>query len=131
MVVLAAGGCGGDDPAPEPLTTTLPPPASASAVPVTPEGSGPALRDTREFVTAVRDGLDDVAAGRTDDELGLLGGLLCDRLAAGDTADAVVARARSLDTADAEAIDHATARELIKLAIDTVCLDQAGRVDEF
>jgi len=29
------------------------------------------------------------------------------------------------------ATDDATARELVKLAIDTTCLDQASRVDEF
>jgi hypothetical protein len=43
----------------------------------------------------------------------------------------VIAETRTLGTADAEATDEATARELVKLAIDTVCLDQAKRVDEF
>jgi hypothetical protein len=42
-----------------------------------------------------------------------------------------VAETRSLGTPDAEATDQATARELVKLAIDTTCPDQDRRVDEF
>jgi len=48
-----------------------------------------------------------------------------------NSAEDVQAEARSLGTLDAEATGGATARELVKLAVDTVCLDQAGRVPEF
>jgi hypothetical protein len=73
----------------------------------------------------------DVAAGRTDAEIAAVARTACRDLAARRSADDVVAQAQSLGTADAEATDQATARELVKLAIDTVCLDQARRVDEF
>jgi hypothetical protein len=73
----------------------------------------------------------DVAVDRRDEEIGAIAQQACASLAAGKSAAALVAETRSLGTADAEATDQATARELIKLAIDTVCPDQDGRVDEF
>ncbi|GAA4966246.1 DUF732 domain-containing protein [Actinoplanes utahensis] len=83
------------------------------------------------FVTVVKTELPAVAAGRTDQEIRAIGDTACDDLAAGGKADVIVATTRTLGTLDAEATDQATARELVKLAIDTICLDQSGRVDEF
>jgi hypothetical protein len=82
-------------------------------------------------VAVVRDRLPDVASGRTDDEIAAVATTACEALADGVPADDVTAAARSLGTADAEATDDATARELVKLAIDTVCLSQSSRVDDF
>jgi hypothetical protein len=73
----------------------------------------------------------EAASGRTDAEIAAVAVRACRGLAAGRSADDLLAEARSLGTVDAEATDPATARELVKLAIDTVCLDQAPRVDEF
>ncbi|WP_430782750.1 hypothetical protein [Actinoplanes sp. G11-F43] len=85
-----------------------------------PETAGP---DT--FVGVVRAQLPDIAAGRTDDQIQAIADTACAGLTAGKTGDAIVDTTRELGT------DHATARELIKLAIDRTCLDQAPRVDEF
>jgi hypothetical protein len=82
-------------------------------------------------VAVVRARVPDVANGRTDAEIAAVARTACRNLARGTSADDVVAQAQSLGTLDAEATDQATARELVKLAIDTVCLDQARRVDEF
>ena len=124
-VLLAAGGCsGGDDPAPVPPASPSLPSAAASP-------DGEPVADTREFVTAVQVGLPAIAANRSDEEISAIGAQICAGLGGGDPADDLVATTRSLNTADAEATDHATARELIKLAIDVACPDQAGRVDEF
>jgi hypothetical protein len=79
----------------------------------------------------VRGKLPQVAAGRADAEITAVATRACQALAADRSADEIVAETRSLGTLDAEATDQATARELVKLAIDTTCLDQARRVDEF
>ncbi len=135
--VLMLAGCGEDDRAAEaeagPATAT-----AATAAGSSPEGA-PAAGATVEsaragaagFVSVVRERLPEVAVDRRDDEIAAVAGQACASLAAGDDAETVVAGTRSLGTADAEAVDHATARELIKLAIDTVCPDQDRRVDEF
>jgi hypothetical protein len=73
----------------------------------------------------------DVAAGRTTSEIAAIATTACRSLRAGRPAERITAEARSLGTLDAEATDDATARELVKLAIDTTCLDQARRVDQF
>ena len=83
------------------------------------------------FVSVVRAQLPEVARDRADGDIQAIADSACADLAAGRSADDVVAATRSLGTLDAEATDQATARELIKLAIDTTCLDQAARVDEF
>jgi hypothetical protein len=107
-------------------------PASGSAV-----GSEAAATATRtaggatEFVAVVRARLPDVAADRLDDEIASVATTACAGLRKGTAAQTVVDVAKSLDTLDAEATDEATARELVTLAIDTVCPDQATRVDEF
>jgi hypothetical protein len=91
----------------------------------------PAPRRIGEFVKVVRARVPEVARGRSDAEIATVAVQACQSLAAGRSADRIVAEAQSLGTLDAEATDQGTARELVKLAIDTVCLDQAGRVDEF
>jgi hypothetical protein len=82
-------------------------------------------------VRVVRARTPDVAAGRTTAEIGAIATTACSSLRRGRPAEQIAAEARSLGTLDAEATDDATARELVKLAIDTTCLDQARRVDEF
>lgn len=129
LVALAVGGCGTDEPAVDP-TATVAPPAPASPPPSASRDPEP-VADTREFVTAVRVGVPDVAAYRSDEEIGAIGAQICAGLVGGDPAGDLVATTRALNTADAEATDQATARELIKLAIDVACPGQAARVDEF
>jgi outer membrane receptor protein involved in Fe transport len=141
VAVLGTGGCGDDEPPATGAPPTTATPATAAAAPTADEPSSATPRATRtatvatgvprEFVTIVRDSLPEVAAGRTDDEISGLARQICSGLAAGDPADDLVATTRSLGTADAEATDHATARELIKLAIDVACPGEADRVDEF
>jgi hypothetical protein len=120
------------------VTTTVSPPASASASASasatgtrSPSASATGRGGTTEFVRVVRARVPDVAAGRSTAEIAAIATTACRSLRAGRPADAIQADARSLGTVDAEATDEATARELVKLAIDTVCLDQARRVDEF
>ena len=131
---LMLTGCGDDAPpapAPAPAATTATATATATA---TPEGSSAAAtppESTAGFVAVVRERLPEVAADRADEDIAAVAQEACTSLAAGTDADTIVAGTRSLGTADAEAVDHATARELIKLAIDTVCPDQDRRVDEF
>jgi hypothetical protein len=91
----------------------------------------PSSGGTAEFVRVVRSRVPEVAAGRSNAQIAAIATTACRSLRAGRPADAVQAEARSLGTLDAEATDDATARELVKLAIDTTCLDQAPRVDEF
>ncbi len=86
---------------------------------------------TSEFVRIVRAQVPEVATDRSDAEIRALARRICADLARGTDGETLVGEVRSLGTLDAEAIADATARELIKLAIDTDCGDQAGRVDEF
>jgi hypothetical protein len=83
------------------------------------------------FVDVVRSRLPEVAADRRDEEIQAIADRACTALSGGADAGTIVAETRALGTLDAEATDHATARELIKLAIDTTCPDQDRRVDEF
>ena len=114
-MAFALGGCGAETPAADPPST--PPPSAESPA----DG----------FVDVVRAKLPDIAVDRRDDELQAIADRACAALADGTGADAIVAETRSLGTQDAEATDQATARELVKLAIDTTCPDQDRRVDEF
>jgi hypothetical protein len=82
-------------------------------------------------VSVVRAQLTDIAADRSDADIQAIADTACAGLAAGRSTDEIVDTTRALGTLDAEATDHATARELIKLAIDTTCFDQRSRVDEF
>jgi hypothetical protein len=122
LVALALTGCGGT-PAPEPArpaapTSSAPAPAASASAPEVPES----------FVDVVRSRLPEVAADRRDEEIQAIADRACTALSGGADAGTIVAETRTLD---AEATDHATARELIKLAIDTTCPDQDRRVDEF
>jgi ABC-type phosphate transport system substrate-binding protein len=139
LAATALAGCGTDDAATPATASTQPTtaaPTTAGSTPATtadgqtsgaPAGEGGSAR----FVAVVRDKLPGVAADRRDEEIGLIAEEACAGLSGGKSADEVVAQARTLGTVDAEATDHATARELIKLAIDTVCPGQAKRVDDF
>jgi predicted small lipoprotein YifL len=127
--VLALAGCGDEAPTAVPPATTAPasptPPASAPASAGT--GDAPAV----EFVGVVRDRLPEIAVDRRDEEIEAIATRACASLTEGTDADTIVTETRSLGTLDAEATDDATARELVKLAIDTVCPERAARVDEF
>jgi hypothetical protein len=134
--VLALAGCG-DDPTPvrPPATGAAPSTAAVPASPA-PPASVPASQGTGdapavEFVGVVRNRLPEIAVDRRDEEIEAIATRACTSLAEGTDAETIVTETRSLGTLDAEATDHATARELIKLAIDTVCPDRAARVDEF
>ena len=132
VAVFTLTGCADDGT--EPVTSTPPPAAEATAAAVTPAVPDTAASATGRvsgFVAVVRDKVPEVAAGRSDAEIQAVADAACADLAAGKDGDAIVDSTRALGTVDAEATDHVTARELIKLAIDTTCLDQARRVDEF
>jgi hypothetical protein len=134
--VVALAGCsasGGPDDAPRPAGAGTPvsTPADETSGPSAGGTTSGADADPAAFVAAVRDRLPEIAADRRDEEIGDVARQACAGLAAGTEADRIVAGTRSLGTLDAEATDQATARELVKLAIDTVCPGQAGRVDEF
>jgi uncharacterized membrane protein len=132
LLVLALVGCGAGDeteadkPTPSPTSTSASPTPEPSESPSTDASAA-----AREFVAAVREKVPEITKDRTDEEIAALGLLACQGLSSGQTADQLVAAAQSLGTLDATATDPATARELLKLAIDTTCPDQAGRVDEF
>ncbi|MFI5493726.1 DUF732 domain-containing protein [Actinoplanes sp. NPDC051859] len=147
-LLLTLGGCGDDLAAPSAVASA--PAASAGSIPSSapaqaqatgsPTARPPAPDKTPQgreatgtgaFVAVVQDVLPDVALDRREEELAAVAERACTALAAGAKADKVVAQTRTLGTADATATDQATARELIKLAIDTVCPDQDRRVDEF
>ncbi|OJF13924.1 DUF732 domain-containing protein [Couchioplanes caeruleus] len=150
-LLLAMGGCG-DDAAAEPATVPVPATSSggtastrtmvtesttagaraattaAPRAPQTPTQAR-AAAGTGAFVEAVRDKLPRIALDHRDEEIAAIAEQACSSLAGGDDAGAIVAATR--DLAGAAATDRATARRLVKLAIDTVCPDQDRRVDEF
>lgn len=119
VATLALTGCGDEAPAPEP------------AGPAVPSSSAPAAAAPAPFADVVRLRLPEVATDRRDDELQAIADRACTALSGGADADTIVTETRTLGTLDAEATDPATARELIKVAIDTTCPDQDRRVDEF
>lgn len=139
MTVIALTSCGvGEnlaEPSPSPSSSSASPSREPSTPDETPSASASAspsgTPDADEFLAVVRKQLPDVSSGRSDAEITAVAQLACQALAAGATADQLVAAVQSLGTLDAEATDQATARELVELAIDTTCPDQAGRVDEF
>lgn len=141
--LLVLGGCGSE---PDPDDAPATPPATPSSVvtptsvvtpsaPAAPAGAEPtgtrSASGPQAFVATVRTLVPEAAADRGDDEIAGVAERACASLAAGTEAGGVVAGTRSLGTVDAEAVDQATARELVRLAIDTVCPDQDRRVDEF
>ena len=107
------------------------PPAATPTDPAAAITGGPASGPPAGFAEVVRERLPEIAVDRRDEEIEEIADRACAALADAGDAGAVVASTRSLGTADAEATDRATARELIKLAIDTTCPDQDRRVDEF
>jgi hypothetical protein len=134
IAVAALTGCGGD-PAPSPSGAAAPSsPAPASAVTTAAgDAEGPADADpgSAAFIAAVRQQLPAIGTDRRDEEIAAIAEQACAGLSAGLTGDQIVAETRTLGTEDASATDQATARELIKLAIDKVCPNEAKRVDEF
>ncbi|GGQ62384.1 hypothetical protein GCM10010166_35210 [Couchioplanes caeruleus subsp. azureus] len=112
-------------------STTAGPTAAATVAPRAPRTAAQAraAAGTGAFVAAVRDKLPQIALDHRDEEIAAIAEQACTSLAAGDDAGAIVASTRSL--AGAAAANRATARRLVKLAIDTVCPDQDRRVDEF
>jgi hypothetical protein len=150
VAVLALGtplaGCGTEsDPvtAPPGVTTPVPAPSTAVSAEADPEVSGDVdavdpdeapdddIAGAAGFVAVVRSKLPTVANDRRDEEISLIAEAACGGLAGGLTADQLVTETRSLGTDDATATDQATARELIKLAIDKVCPEEKKRVTEF
>jgi hypothetical protein len=142
VLLLALGGCG-DGPEAEPATVPVPVTSSAEAVPsrpavvasrsagsqaaAAPAGATPQAAEERpaDFVGVVQRELPDLAMDHRDEEILALAEQSCAALAAGRSAGAVVAEVRTFGT------DRASARELVKLAITTVCPEQDRRSDEF
>jgi hypothetical protein len=146
VLLLTLGGCG-DEPEAEPATVPVPATTSAAPVPAspsvlasrvavavspartapraTPKAAGRDRADPAEFVAVVQRTMPALALDRRDEEIAALAQQACASLAAGRSAGAVVAEVRTFGT------DQAGARELVKLAIDTVCPQQDRRVDEF
>ena len=134
---LAQESVAPDDPA-RPSGPAAPPDPAEPTRPAPSEDPGPAapsdqpgLSGPEAFVLGVRAELPEVAAGRTGEQIARIAAVACRDLAAGVPAAQIESAARSLGSLDAEAVDPATARQLVRLAIDTACLDQAPRVDEF
>ncbi len=152
LALLGVAGCGEGGPSiPDPgsvasraasklptvptsLPTSLPsdlPTSLPSNLPTKiPSISVPGVEGVQRFVSTAKSQVP-ATSGRSDAEIGAVGLQACALLKAGRPAAEIVALTRSLGTLDAEATDEATARELVKLAIDTICLDQRQRVDEF
>jgi hypothetical protein len=134
LAATAVAGCGDDAPTPAPPPASATPSAGASSVAassVAPPGDdSDADPGSAAFVAAVREALPQIATDRRDEEIALIAEQACAGVSGGLTADQVIAETRTLGT-DAAATDPATARELIKLAIDKVCVDQAARADDF
>jgi type IV pilus biogenesis protein CpaD/CtpE len=132
-VLCGLAGCTSSSSSAKPgktTTTRKATPAKTTKVTVKPTATATETRMS-EFPRIVRDKLPEIAAGRQDTELQAIADTACEGLAAKKSADAIVDVTRTLGTLDAEATDHVTARELVKLAIDTTCFEQRGRVDEF
>ncbi|MDI6102089.1 hypothetical protein QLQ12_26065 [Actinoplanes sp. NEAU-A12] len=134
VAVCVLAGC--SDRAPEaPAATSAAAAATAPAAPATSVAATAANPGTASgpdgFVAVVRARLPEVAVDRRDEEIQAIADTACADLIAGRSADDIVTATRTLGTVDAEATDHATARELVKLAIDTTCFGERDRVDEF
>jgi hypothetical protein len=144
VLLLAAGGCGDGteaEPAkvPVPVTSSADPGPSRSAAgsraaaaparTAPPAPAAPVDRATPTvspgFVAVVQRTMPDLVLDHRDDELLTLARQACAALAAGRSADAVVAEVRTFGT------DRASARKLVRLAITTVCPGQDRRADEF
>jgi hypothetical protein len=131
LTLAACADKGADVPMSVPVEST--PTTAAAAEPARTPGTERAGQGggMPAFVSAVQAKMPEIAVDRRDEEIEAIAQQACASLAAGTKADALVAETRALGTADAEATDQATARELIKLAIDTVCPAESDRVDDF
>ncbi|MEV6487741.1 hypothetical protein AB0M20_03740 [Actinoplanes sp. NPDC051633] len=143
--VLMLAACADDEAAPADVPASVPVESTPAATPeitaTTTAAAKPARTAATEragqgggmaaFVAAVQAKMPEIAVDRRDEEIEEIAQQACASLAAGTKTDALVAETRALGTADAEATDQATARELIKLAIDTVCPAESDRVDDF
>jgi hypothetical protein len=110
VLLLCLSGCeDGSEPAHVPV------PATTSEAPAPDAG----------FVTAVRQDLPHLAVDRREEEIVALAEQTCTALAARRPADAVVGEVRAFGA------DGASARELVRLAITTVCPEQGRRAGEF
>jgi hypothetical protein len=107
--------------------------AAATAVALTGCDAGSAPREApvtpiveatpaRSFVPAVRERLPEVAVDRRDEEIQAIADRACAALAGDQEAAEVLAATESRS---------ATARQLVRLAIDTTCPDQDRRIGEF
>jgi hypothetical protein len=149
-LVTALAGCADDEIAPAeiPVPATGPAEASPSAIPairaathaaavpratttkitaaeeMTNAGSG--SRGLDGFVADVRSQVPEVAVDRRDEEIEEIAQQACPSLQADKKAAAVVAEVEEM-----AGVDKATADQLIRLAIETVCPAQHGRADEF
>jgi len=158
VLLLTLGGCG-DEPEAEPATVPVPAISSDAPAPAVtgrttatqaaaagptmgPAAAGPAAAAQAAaagpaaaaqaiaagptgFVAVVQRELPGVAVDHRDEEIVTLAQQACAALAAGRSADAVVAGVRTFGT------DRASARQLIRLAVGTVCPAQRRRIDEF
>jgi hypothetical protein len=136
VLLLTLGGCG-DEPEAEPATVPVPATSSATPVPsdpaviasravaARPARTTPEAVGEQRFVAVVQRDLPGLAMDHREDEIAALARQACAALAAGRSAGAVVAGARTFGVA------RASARALVRLAIDTVCPEQDRRLDEF
>lgn len=142
VLLVTLGGCG-DGPEAEPATVPVPVTTSAAPVPAspsvlagraspartaprtTPKAVGRDRADPAEFVAAVQRTMPGLTLDRRDEEIAALAQQACAALAAGRSAAAVVTEVRAFGT------DRAGARQLIKLAVGTVCPGQVRRAGEF
>jgi len=151
VLLLALGGCG-DEPAAEPATVPVPATSSDSpaltgrttatqAAAAGPATAGPAATERTAtaraaneqgtaagpagLVAVVQRELPGVSVDHRDEEIAALAQQACAALAAGRSADAVVAGVRTFGT------DRASARQLVRLAVGTVCPEQRRRINEF
>ena len=144
VLLVALGGCG-DDPEVEPAI--VPVPATSSGAVAVPSSSSPAVAaGSRKagsqaapaparveetgtgadgFVAVVQRKMPGLLVDHREEEIAALAQQACAALAAGRSAGAVVNEVRAYGT------DRAAARELVKLAILTVCPDQDRRSGEF
>jgi hypothetical protein len=146
VLLLTLGGCG-DEPEAEPATVPVPATTSEAPVPAspsviasrvaaavspartaprtTPKAVGRDRADPGAFVAVVQRTMPGLALDRRVEEIAALAQQECAALAAGRSATAVVTEVRTFGT------DRAGARQLIKLAVGTVCPEQDRRAGEF
>ncbi|MEV0901907.1 hypothetical protein [Actinoplanes sp. NPDC049802] len=129
--VVALSGCTVDvNVAGEDAAAPTSRPATVKPTTTTP-AADPETAVTYAFVSVVREKLPELGRGRGDDEVQAMADVICNALAEDAKSEDVVDATRSMGSRDGVPIDHATANEVIKLAIDTSCPGQAPRVTDF